>query len=143
MRHFCASAFIVDPNSKKILLVFHKKFHRWVQPGGHIEQNETPEEAVIREVYEETGLHIKLLGIRFPREQDFIRPLGIQCNKNLKGDMHIDIIYAAIPLYPEQVVLNLDESLGIGWFSSEQLEVIDVFPDIKITLEYILTHYIK
>ena len=75
-RHFCASVFVVDPKTKKLLLVFHKKFHKWVQPGGHIEDNETPEETASREVYEETGLKIKLLGRRFPREDDFIRPLG-------------------------------------------------------------------
>ena len=35
---------------------------------------------------------IDLIGERFPRESDFIRPLGIQKNINDKGDMHIDII---------------------------------------------------
>lgn len=142
-RHFCASVFVVDPKSKKILLVFHGKFHKWVQPGGHIEDNETPEEAAMREVYEETGLRIKLLGRRFPREDDFIRPLGIQCNRNLKGDMHIDITYAAVPYDDREVVLNKDESLGIGWFTREQLDALDVFPDIKISFDYILEHYIK
>ena len=62
MRHFCASVFVIDRNKKKILLVKHKKFNKWVQPGGHIEENETPEETAIREVYEETGLRVKLLG---------------------------------------------------------------------------------
>lgn len=141
-RHFCASVFVIDPKTKKILLVFHRKFHRWVQPGGHIENNETPEEAALREVYEETGLKVKLLGERFPREDDFIRPLGIQCNRNLKGDMHIDITYVAVPYSEEEVILNKDESLGIGWFSREQLEAIEVFPDIKISMDYILKHYL-
>lgn len=142
-RHFCASVFVVDPETKKLLLVFHKKFHKWVQPGGHIEENETPEEAALREVYEETGLKIKLLGERFPREDDFIRPLGIQKNRNLKGEMHIDIIYVAVPLHDGDLILNVDESLGIGWFTRDQLEALEIFPDIKITLDYILGHYIK
>lgn len=37
-----------------ILLIDHK-IHGWVPPGGHIEPNERPEEAVIRETYEELG----------------------------------------------------------------------------------------
>ena len=78
MRHFCSSAFVVDPMTKKILLVFHSQFKKWVQPGGHIENDEFPEETAMREVYEETGYHIELLGERFPRENDLIRPLGIQ-----------------------------------------------------------------
>ncbi len=142
-RHFCASVFVVDPETKKLLLIFHKKFHKWVQPGGHIEDNETPEETAMREVYEETGLKIKLLGRRFPREDDFIRPLGIQRNSNEQGDVHIDITYAAVPLKEQDVILNTEESLGIGWFTRDQLEVIDVFPDVKITMDYILKHYIK
>ena len=55
MRHFCASAYIVNPENKKVLLVKHKKYNKWLQPGGHIEDNETPEEAAIRELREETG----------------------------------------------------------------------------------------
>lgn len=146
-RHFCASAFIIDPYTKKILLIKHKKNRRWTQPGGHIEGNETPEEAALREVYEETGLRVRLLGERFPREDDFIRPLGIQKNRRTTSDgethMHIDIIYAAIPNDESKEKLNKEESDAIRWFSRNELENIDCFPDIKITMDYILRNIIK
>ncbi len=146
-RHFCASAFIINPYNKKILLVKHKKNRRWTQPGGHIEGNETPEETALREVYEETGLRVRLIGERFPREEDFIRPLGIQKNRRTTDDgethMHIDIIYVAIPNDDNDVVLNKEETDDIGWFSREELEYIDCFPDIKITMDYILSNIIK
>lgn len=142
-RHFCASAFIIDPYTKKILLVKHKKNRRWTQPGGHMEENETPEETALREAYEETGLRVRLLGDRFPREEDFIRPLGIQCNRHSTGDTHIDIIYAAVPNDDNKEQLNVEESDDIGWFSREELEDLDCFPDIKITMDYILKNIIK
>lgn len=146
-RHFCASAFIIDPYTKKILLVKHKKNKRWTQPGGHIENDETPEEAALREAYEETGLRIRLLGERFPREEDFIRPLGIQKNRRTtttgEMHMHIDIIYAAVPNDDELVLINSDESDDIAWFSRSELDDIDCFPDIKITMDYILANIIK
>lgn len=142
-RHFCASTFIIDPYTKKILLVKHKKNRRWTQPGGHMEENETPEETALREAYEETGLHVRLLGERFPREEDFIRPLGIQCNRHSTGDTHIDIIYAAVPNDDNREQLNIEESDDIGWFSRDELEDLDCFPDIKITMDYILKNMIK
>ena len=146
-RHFCASAFIINPVTKKILLVKHKKNRRWTQPGGHMEQNETPEETALREVYEETGLRVRLLGERFPREDDFIRPLGIQRNRKTTDDgethMHIDIIYAAVPNDDSDVTINASENDDVAWFSRQELEYIDCFPDIKITMDYILKYLIK
>lgn len=141
-RHFCASAFVINPVDRKILLVHHSGFDRWVQPGGHIENDETPEETVVREVYEETGVRVKLLGERFPREDDFIRPLGIQKNRGTSGDLHIDITYAAVPLSLDEI--EEDEEVDkYGWFSREELDDLNVFPDIKITMDHILQNYIK
>lgn len=143
-RHFCASVFVINPSDKKILLIMHKKNGRWTQPGGHIEDDETPEECALREAYEETGLHVKLLGERFPREDDFVRPLGIQKNRQLNGDLHIDIIYAAVPNndYIEPI-LNSEEETEIRWFTRDELDDINCFPDIKITMDYILKNMIK
>ena len=39
-----------------MLLIHHKGLGKWLPPGGHIEENEVPHEAAIREVYEETGI---------------------------------------------------------------------------------------
>ena len=143
-RHFCASVFVINPVDKKILLIMHKKNGRWTQPGGHIEDNETPEECALREAYEETGLHVKLLGERFPREDDFVRPLGIQKNRQPNGDLHIDIIYAAIPNNDcVEPILNAEEETAVKWFDRDELDDINCFPDIKITMDYILKNMIK
>lgn len=140
-RHFCASAYIIDPDTYKILLVKHKKLKRWVQPGGHIERGEIPEETATREAYEETGIKVRLLGERFPREDDFIRPLGLQKNRTTTG-VHIDCIYPAVPINKTETQLS-DESTNIGWFTREELENLNVFEDIKITYDYIIEKYFK
>lgn len=142
MRHFCASAFVVDPTTKKLLLVFHGKFRKWVQPGGHIEEDEFPEETVKREVFEETGYKIELIGEHFPREDDFIKPLGIQKNRGSNGDCHIDIIYAARPLNHVKVGKD-EEIMNYRWFTREELNTLNAFPDIKITFDYILREILK
>lgn len=36
-RQYCASAYTIDFNNKKVLLMYNKKLNKWLQPGGHIE----------------------------------------------------------------------------------------------------------
>lgn len=141
MKHFCASVYVINPSNKKVLLVKHKDYNKWLQPGGHIEENETPEEAAIREVYEETGVKITLIGEHFPREDDLIRPLGIQCNRKENGDKMIDILYVGKPNNPEANLKLNDESKDVGWFSRHDLEEMPVFPDVRITVDHILQNY--
>jgi len=60
---------IFDEERKKVLLIQRRDVPVWVLPGGGIEPHETPENAVIREILEETGLRVKasrLVGTYFP-----------------------------------------------------------------------------
>jgi 8-oxo-dGTP pyrophosphatase MutT (NUDIX family) len=57
--HFTASAFVLCPGRRRVLLVHHRKLGRWLQPGGHIESSD-PDlvSAARREVLEETGVAV-------------------------------------------------------------------------------------
>lgn len=57
-RHFTATTFIV--HEAKVLLHVHPKQHLWLPPGGHIERDELPHVAALREVEEETGFTVTL-----------------------------------------------------------------------------------
>lgn len=55
--HLAASAYIIDRENKKVLLLHHKTLNKLLQPGGHLEEDEnSPLAAALREVEEETGL---------------------------------------------------------------------------------------
>ena len=55
--HFTASSFVLSPDGGGLLLIFHGKLHRWLQPGGHVDPEDTDLIAAARrEVQEETGL---------------------------------------------------------------------------------------
>jgi len=55
--HFTASAFVVCPERRRLLLIRHPKLGRWLQPGGHIEAGDAScLSAAQREVLEETGV---------------------------------------------------------------------------------------
>ncbi len=55
IRHYTASAVILD-DEDRVLLVHHNKIGLWLYPGGHIDPNEDPAQAALREVAEETGI---------------------------------------------------------------------------------------
>lgn len=49
-----------NEDRSKVLIVHRRDVDFWVLPGGGVDKNEEPEAAVIREVLEETGLHVKI-----------------------------------------------------------------------------------
>ena len=59
VRHFTATGFVVHDES--VLLHWHPKVKEWLPPGGHIEDNEDPVQAVLREIREETGLSAEIV----------------------------------------------------------------------------------
>lgn len=56
-KHFTVTGYTTNRAKSKMLLIYHKGLNKWLPPGGHVEQNESPDLAVLREIREETGLH--------------------------------------------------------------------------------------
>ena len=131
IKHFVASAYILNKN--ETLLIFHPKIQKWLPPGGHMEPNESPVEAVKREVKEEVGLDIELLQdecivIDKWNARSFARPFlcleeDIPETKFEKAHKHIDFIYLANALNPKNALSSEDHP--IKWFSFEEILLLD------------------
>src|SRR6202000_1174905 len=65
-------AMIYNSQGQVLMIQTHKWSHKWGIPGGKIKLNEKSEDALRREVLEETGLDLK--DIRFELVQDCIEP---------------------------------------------------------------------
>ena len=59
VRHFTATGFVV--HNGYVALHWHPKVQAWLPPGGHIDENEDPVQAVVRETREETGLRVEVV----------------------------------------------------------------------------------
>lgn len=122
-RYTCA---IFVLHEGKVLLIKHKKLNRWLPPGGCIESDETPDEAALREVYEEVGVHIELLGesaLPLPDVKVVHQPIHIQVEQNPKGPNNIDFIYYAKLMNKNCIIkLNLDEALEYRWCDRSSIE---------------------
>lgn len=82
--HVTGSAIVVG--TRGVLLHRHKRLNMWLQPGGHIEEGETPAEAAAREAQEETGLPI-----RHPRTGPWLVHLDV--HPGPRGHTHFDVRY--------------------------------------------------
>lgn len=87
--HFTASAFVLSPDGRQLLLIHHSKLHRWLQPGGHVDPSDRNlEEAARREVAEEVALtDLTLLG-PVPFDLDVHR---IPARKQEPAHWHFDV----------------------------------------------------
>src|SRR5512138_1052232 len=61
---FTVAIFVVHED--KVLVIHHRALGKWLPLGGHIELDEDPEAAALREACEESGLEVELLGERAP-----------------------------------------------------------------------------
>jgi 8-oxo-dGTP diphosphatase len=102
IRHFTASGVVLSEDFGHVLLIEHRKLGCWLYPGGHIDANEDPAQAVLREVAEETGLTCQILAedrFSHPAVTVLAAPFTI-CLQDIAGDatsephQHIDMVYA-------------------------------------------------
>jgi 8-oxo-dGTP diphosphatase len=103
-KHFTATAFVVRGDAT--LLHWHKRLAQWMPPGGHIEPDEEPAEAALREVREETGLFCEIVATSplhaFVQPRQLPAPYTILLedipDAKEPAHMHIDLIYFVRPV---------------------------------------------
>jgi len=139
-KHFTASALIID--NGKVLLLHHKKLGVWLYPGGHIEKDETPDQTVIREVKEETGLDVEIIGGKDNNLADINTDISVLHNPyailcELVGNhYHNDIVYLCrISGDNREIKYNEDESKDVRFFNIDELDDIKLFPNFRRLLE--------
>ena len=120
---FTVAIFVV--HDRKVLLVHHRKLDKWLPLGGHIELDEDPEIAALREAKEESGLNIELIGERPPTTEPgtraLIAPRFLDIHRITKTHEHIGMIYWARPKNGS-VALSAGEHYDIRWCSAEDLD---------------------
>ena len=143
--HFVATGYVVKDG--KTLLLLHKKLGFWLPPGGHIEENENPVEALMREVREETGLKVKILSPLIsppPKEKDvkFLHvPNHFQMETLPGHGIHFDLIYFCEPIGGREK-FSIQESRDMKWFSPADLDSPQIRDEVRrVALQAI--NYVK
>ena len=114
--HITASGLVIRDD--KVLLILHPYLQSWFQPGGHIDDGESPIDAAIREVREETGFVCDL-------DSNDLEPIDVDIHEipsnSKKGEaahLHIDLLYRLKVLREDKPV----EDISTAWLSFSQVE---------------------
>lgn len=105
--HVTASAIVAGPRGT--VLVLHKRLHRWVQPGGHMEPGEDPPAAARREAVEETGL---------PLAHPAAGPVLLQLDVHPAADehVHLDMRFLLVTAVSTDPRPGPGESAMVRWY---------------------------
>lgn len=143
-----ASAYIIrtDHAEPAVMLHLHRKLGRYFQFGGHIELNETPWQAVIREITEESGYLPEQLQVLQPpgmlemaNTPGLVRhPYPVDYNTHqFKDDTHFhtDTAYAFVASAPPAQSPEETESQDIQLFTLDQL----AHPNVELLVPYTIS----
>ena len=121
---FTVAIFVVHDG--KVLLIHHRKLDKWLPLGGHIELDEDPEQAAVREVKEESGLDVELIGDRPPTTEPgtraLIAPRFLDIHRINETHEHIGMIYWARPMSGMTTTLAVEEHHDTRWCSDADLD---------------------
>ena len=118
--HFASSAFVVNKDRTKMLVVYHNIYDAWIFPGGHADGEENLLSVAVREVEEETGQKTKVL-------DDSIFAISaspivghVKRGKYIPAHTHLDVVYLLEADDKIPLVYREDESKGVKWITFEE-----------------------
>lgn len=134
-RDFTGGCLVVD--SGRLLLLKHRKLGMWLQPGGHVEEGETPDETARRETLEETGIEVSFHPSTRSEDSpdgsyNLPEPFRVNLHQIRDGHWHCSLLYLAT-VADENEATHADEHDGLRWFSPEELrsDIYDVPGNIR------------
>ena len=134
---FTVEVFLVHKN--KVLVRKHDKYDFWLSVGGHIELNEDPIEAAIREVKEEVGLDVEIVGNEAPSidagdtYRELMPPIFMnRHNIGKAGHEHVTLVYFG-RVNTHELVREREED-DCRWLTLDEVEKNDI--GLKADIQY-------
>ena len=118
--HMTASAWVVNADRSKVLMVYHNIYNSWSWLGGHADGETDLLSVAIREVKEEAGISNVL-----PVSEDIFSLESLTVDghwkngKYVSSHLHFNATYLLEADSEEAVSIKVDENSGVAWFTPE------------------------
>lgn len=120
MGHLTASAWIINRNGNKALMVYHNIYNSWSWTGGHSDGELNLLEVAIKEAKEETGIELITPYFKDIFSLEVLNVEGhIKRNHYVSSHLHYNVTYLLIADDTQQVTHNPEENADVKWFDLE------------------------
>ena len=120
--HFTSSAFVLNKERTKILMVYHKIYDSWAWTGGHCDGDNNLLYVAMKEAKEETGIkNVKpILNDIYSLELISVRG-HIKKGKYVASHTHFNVTYLLEADEKEEIHIKEDENIGVKWFPIDEI----------------------
>ena len=116
--HFSASAWVLNQNHTKILMIYHNIYHSWSWTGGHADGEANLLQVAVREAQEETGVqNIKVLSEDIFSLEILTVDGHEKRGKYVPSHLHLNVTYLLEADEEEVLRIKPDENSGVKWLS--------------------------
>lgn len=120
--HFCSSAFVINKDRSKVLMIYHNIYNSWAWPGGHADGESDLLGVATREVMEETGIkNLKPLSKDFYAIDVLPVKSHIKRGKFVSSHIHLNATYIFEADENEKLLIKEDENSGVNWIDIDKM----------------------
>lgn len=121
LAHMTASAWVVNPQKTKVLMVYHNIYNSWSWLGGHADGQRNLLKAAMKEVREESGVKT----LRPVSESIFSLEVltvdgHVKKGEYVSSHLHLNVTYLLEAEEEEDLQIKEDENSNVAWFEKEE-----------------------
>lgn len=137
--HFTSSAWVVNKEKTKVLMIYHNIYDSWTWTGGHADGEDDLLNVAIREVCEETGIKNVVPVVEDVFSLEIICVNGhVKREKYVSSHLHMNLTFLLEADENETLYVKEDENSGVKWVDIDEAVSISKEPWIKVIYQKII-----
>lgn len=116
--HMTASAWVVNKERSKVLMVYHNIYNSWSWLGGHADGETDLLAVAVREVKEEAGItNVRPVSDEIFSLESLTVDGHVKKGRYVSSHLHLNVTYLLEADSEEAVSVKADENSGVAWFA--------------------------